>query len=221
MEIFRCFGDKKEIEAQIRDIIPYAKVSISSDCLDNIVRIGDIEEDDYYDLLDELDDIIYSDSDISLEETFVSFLANNNLMASAAESCTGGLLSSSIVNISGASKVFYEGIVSYNCQSKIDRLGVASETLEEYGAVSEQTASEMAYGLLGNEVDIGIAITGIAGPEGGTEEKPVGLVYVGIASMREAPFAIKCQFYGTREQIRMCAKNAALFYALQFLRENY
>ncbi|HKL74000.1 MAG TPA: nicotinamide-nucleotide amidohydrolase family protein [Clostridia bacterium] len=221
MYLFRCFGEKNVIEEKIKDIKPSLDVVIVNDCLDNVVYLENIQESEYYDILEDMDEIIYNDNDISLEETFVTFLQNNNLLVAVAESCTGGMLSASIVGVSGASKVFYEGIVTYSNQSKADRLGVSYETLSEYGAVSEEVAKEMAYGLIDNEVDIAISTTGIAGPDGGTKEKPVGLVYIGIASTRGEPFAIKNLFSGSREQIRRSTKNASLFYALQFLRDNY
>lgn len=219
--VFRCFGEKKVIENRLYEFKPDVEVMVVNNCLDNAVYLENVAEEDFYDILEEMDDVVYNDSDISLEETFVNFLTSNNLMISVAESCTGGLLSASIVNVSGASKVFYEGVITYSNQSKIDRLGVSEETLAEWGAVSEQTAKEMAYGLLDNEVDLAVSTTGIAGPDGGTPEKPVGLVYIGIASTRQEPFAIKNIFKGTREQIRRSAKNATMFYALQFLKENY
>lgn len=221
MRLFRCFGEKGDIEERLREIKPDIRAIVKNDCLDNIVYLENIDESEYYDILEEMEDIVYNDCDVSLEETFVTFLQNNDLMAAVAESCTGGMLSASIVSVSGASKVFYEGVVTYANQSKIDRLGVSYETLEQYGAVSEQVAKEMAYGLIDNEVDLAIATTGIAGPDGGTKEKPVGLVYIGIASTRNEPFAIRNMFYGSREQIRKSTKNASLFYALQFLRDNY
>ncbi|HOO22665.1 MAG TPA: nicotinamide-nucleotide amidohydrolase family protein [Clostridia bacterium] len=222
MRLIRCFGEKSAVEDRIRSVKPDVQAEIANDCLDNVVTFYDIEDNDFYDILEELDDIIYNDADITLEETFVNFLAVNNLMAAVAESCTGGLISAGIVNVSGASKVFYEGVVTYSNQSKIYRLGVSPESLAEFGAVSSEVAKEMAYGLIDDEVDIAISTTGIAGPDGGTPEKPVGLVYIGIAGASlEEPIAIRNIFKGTRSEIRRSAKNASLFYALQFLRKNY
>ncbi|NLL55890.1 MAG: CinA family protein [Clostridiales bacterium] len=221
MRVFRCYGDKSAIERRLKEVKRGISAMIVNNCMDNGVYLENIDDSDYYDILEELDDIIYNDTDVSLEETFVSFLNNNDLTVAVAESCTGGMLSASLVSVSGVSKVFYEGVVTYSNQSKIDRLGVSYDSLEEYGAVSEQVAKEMAFGLIDNEIDIAISTTGIAGPDGGTMQKPVGLVYIGIASTRCEPFAIKTMFSGTREQIRRSAKNASLFYALQFLRENY
>ncbi|MGL5330374.1 MAG: CinA family protein [Peptostreptococcaceae bacterium] len=121
------------------------------------------------------------DIDISIENEVAKRLVDKNLSISVAESCTGGLVSATLINYSGISSVFKEGIVSYSNESKINRLGVKKETLEKYGAVSKQTAREMAEGVASNfNTNIGLSTTGIAGPEGGTKDKPVGLVYIGI-----------------------------------------
>ena len=117
----------------------------------------------------------------SIEKYVCQKLLEKNLTIATAESCTGGLIASKLVNYPGISKVFKEGFVTYSNEAKIKRLNVKEETLEKYGAVSIQTAKEMAKGAaLAAETDIGLAVTGIAGPEGGTHEKPVGLVYIAI-----------------------------------------
>lgn len=111
----------------------------------------------------------------------VALLMQKKLTLSCAESCTGGLIAKSITDISGCSEVFFGGIVSYDNKVKTGVLGVKESTLEAHGAVSSQTAEEMAYGA--SRVcftDIGISTTGIAGPGGGSKEKPVGTVFVGI-----------------------------------------
>ena len=104
-----------------------------------------------------------------------------------AESCTGGFISHMITNISGASNIFERGIVSYSNPSKIALLNVKSEDIERYGAVSEQVAMQMADGIrIQSETDIGIGITGIAGPTGDTSTKPIGLVYIGYSTEKES-----------------------------------
>ncbi|MFA6865901.1 MAG: nicotinamide-nucleotide amidohydrolase family protein [Clostridia bacterium] len=221
MKVFRCFGNKVEILERLNAYKYKFEFDLYSSCYDNLIKVSSITDDEFDDLIEEIDDIVYNDEDISLEQTFVNFTLANDVKFAIAESCTGGMIASDLVAISGVSKVFYEGIITYSNEAKIKRLGVSEFTLESYGAVSEQTAKEMAYGLLDNEVDIGFATTGIAGPDGGTEEKPVGLVYIGVASSRSEPIAIKCNFEGTRQQIRRSAKNAAIFYALCCLKENY
>ena len=112
-------------------------------------------------------------------------LRKNNLTVATAESCTGGLLAHLLTNISGSSEYFDRGVVTYSNKSKIELLGVPQETINEYGAVSKQTAEAMAVGIKKQaKVDIGISTTGIAGPAGGTKEKPVGLVYIVIATSK-------------------------------------
>ncbi len=111
-----------------------------------------------------------------------NMLMSRGLTLSAAESCTGGMFGAALTDIAGISAVFDRSLVTYSNQAKMDELGVKPETLEEYGAVSEQTALEMAEGVRRKAgTDIGISVTGIAGPDGGTEEKHVGLVYIGLS----------------------------------------
>lgn len=129
-----------------------------------------------------LGDAIYDEGDKSLEYTVGRLLVDKKLTIATAESCTGGLVSSKLINYPGISDSMIEGIVTYSNESKMKRLGVKKETLDKYGAVSHQVAAEMAEGIrLTSGADIGISTTGIAGPGGGTAEKPVGLVYVGIS----------------------------------------
>jgi len=120
-------------------------------------------------------------------ETIIKKLAEKNIFMAIAESCTGGYISHMITNISGASKVFERGIVSYGNQAKVDILKVDQAVLEKYGAVSEEVARQMAYGVrvMSKLCDIGIGVTGIAGPKGGSPEKPVGLVYIGYSTVKE------------------------------------
>ena len=113
----------------------------------------------------------------------VDILKQRGLTLSTAESCTGGLVAKSITDVSGCSSVFYGGVVSYDNSVKQGVLGVKEETLNTYGAVSYETAREMAQGVRrALNTDIGISTTGIAGPDGGTPTKPVGTVYIGIAT---------------------------------------
>ncbi len=115
-------------------------------------------------------------------EMLVNKLKEKKFTLSCAESCTGGLIAKSITDVSGCSSVFYGGVVSYDNIVKMGILGVKEETLKEYGAVSNQTAEEMALGVKkACSTDIGISTTGIAGPGGAVPGKPVGTVYIGIA----------------------------------------
>ncbi|UCD14754.1 MAG: CinA family protein [Thermoplasmatales archaeon] len=144
-------------------------------------------------------------------------LKKHHLSVAIAESCTGGLLAHTLTNISGSSEYFDRGIVSYNNQAKVELLGVPEETLKQYGAVSEQTARAMAIGIKErSNVDIGISTTGIAGPTGGTKEKPVGLVYIGIASLKNVEVK-KFIFSGDRMQNKESTCNAALEMLLKSL----
>lgn len=151
-----------------------------------------------------------SESQTELDSVALNLLKKNNLTISIAESCTGGLLSSSIINIPGSSDVLLEGCVTYSNEAKMKRLGVKKETLDKFGAVSSETAIQMASGVrksLG--ADVGISTTGIAGPDGGSDKKPVGLVYIGV-STKDGDFSIKNIFTGDRNRIRMKATREAL-----------
>ncbi|CAA9890960.1 conserved hypothetical protein [Candidatus Methylobacter favarea] len=121
----------------------------------------------------------------------------------AAESCTGGGIAQIITEVPGSSAWFDRGFVTYSNSAKVQMLGVSQETLEKYGAVSAETAAEMAAGALAHsEADIAIAVTGIAGPEGGTPEKPVGTVFMAWAWENGNYKVEKMKFSGNRHQIR-------------------
>lgn len=118
---------------------------------------------------------------LSIEYLTCKLLTEKNLTISTAESCTGGLVAAKLIEFPGISKSFLEGAITYSNESKIKRLNVQESTLQNYGAVSFQTAEEMATGIAKScKTDIGLSTTGIAGPDGGTLDKPVGLVYIGI-----------------------------------------
>ena len=124
---------------------------------------------------------LYATGETSIEEVVAKMLVENNLKIAVAESCTGGMVSASLINYPGISSVFMEGCVTYSNEAKMKSLGVKKETLDVYGAVSDKCAKEMASGVAARyNTNVGIATTGIAGPGGGTDEKPVGLVYFGI-----------------------------------------
>lgn len=126
------------------------------------------------------DKIFTTREDVTLEEAVVELLREKNFTLTTAESCTGGLLAGRIMNVAGASSVYCEGYITYADAAKEKLLGVNKSTLESYGAVSRETAHEMAEGAAkAANADAAVSVTGIAGPGGGTEEKPVGLVYIG------------------------------------------
>lgn len=159
---------------------------------------------------DKVGKYIYSDDDISLEDTVAKILVSKNLTIGVAESCTGGMVSSNLINYPGISSVFMEGCVTYSNEAKMKSLGVKKETLDKFGAVSEETAKEMAEGIAKrHNTNIGLSTTGIAGPEGGSEEKPVGLVYLGIY-INGKTMAKRYVFNGNRQQIRLRATKTIL-----------
>lgn len=136
----------------------------------------------------------------------INFMLENNLSLSCAESCSGGLLSAKFIDFAGASKIFYEGIISYSNYSKIKRLGVRGETLKKFGAVSKEVALEMLNSF---QTDICISTTGIAGPKSDNSEKPVGLVYIGL-KIKNKTFVREFNFSGERQKVRNQTVNAAL-----------
>jgi nicotinamide-nucleotide amidase len=143
---------------------------------------------------------IYSDDETSIEKTVGSLLKKKKLTISAAESCTGGLITSKLTDISGSSDYVIDGIVSYADEAKIKFLGVKKESIKKYGAVSEQVAKEMARGIrLRSKTDIGISATGIAGPTGARKNKPVGLVWIGFSD-KNVTFAKNFVF--TKDRLR-------------------
>lgn len=147
-------------------------------------------------------DYIVSESGESIEEVVVGLLKNKGYKISVAESCTGGMLASLLVNVPGASEVFQEGFVTYANEAKMKYLGVRKETIAEYGVVSEPVVLEMISGLKRlNGAEVRIGISGIAGPGGGTKEKPVGLVHYAIG-INDDSYAEAKIFKGNREQIR-------------------
>lgn len=162
-----------------------------------------------------LGDKVYAIGDgISIEDSVCRYLIENNKTISVAESCTGGMLSSRIINISGISKCYKQGYITYSNEAKMKLLGVREETLQNYGAVSKETAIEMAIGCAKNaSSDIAISTTGIAGPDGGTDEKPVGLVYIGLY-VDGKTYVKKYNIVGNRQKVRKLTTT----YALDFVR---
>ncbi|WP_115640192.1 competence/damage-inducible protein A [Clostridium putrefaciens] len=227
-KIIRLFGiGESTMEDEIKDILesqtnptvaPYAKES------DLILRITSKAKDEKEakklieplekQITQRLAKYIYGTNEDTLESVVGEKLIKENLTIASAESCTGGMLSSKLVNVPSISKVFIEGAVTYSNQSKMGRLSVKKETLEKYGAVSKETAIEMAEGIAKSaRTDIGISTTGIAGPEGGTSEKPVGLVYIGLY-IKGNTLVKELNIKGSRERVR----TRATMEALNFLR---
>lgn len=161
-----------------------------------------------------LGDNIYGVDDDTIEGVVGKMLIDKELTISTAESCTGGLLAGKIINCPGISSVFMEGAVTYSNKSKMRAIGVSKETLDKYGAVSPETAAEMAEGIAKvSGTDIGLSTTGIAGPDGGTAEKPVGLVYAGLY-LKGMVKTIRLNLNGNRQNVR----SLTVIRALDFLR---
>jgi nicotinamide-nucleotide amidase len=162
---------------------------------------------------------IYGVDDETLASAAGRELRLHSATVSVAESCTGGLLGSMITSVSGASDYFAGGVIAYSNDVKQSVLSVDEEILHTYGAVSEETAVAMAQGVSRlTRSTYGISVTGVAGPLGGTPEKPVGLVYVGIASQNETR-AYRLQYRGSRDQIRIRTSKQALWRLIQMLQE--
>lgn len=145
-----------------------------------------------------------------MEKAVVELLLSNDLTVTCAESCTGGMLSARLINVPGVSEIYKSGLVTYSNKAKRTLLNVKKSTLQKHGAVSEQTAEQMAKGAaLFSKADVAVAVTGIAGPDGGTEEKPVGLVY--IACYVKGTVTVKeFRFQGNRMKVREASTTAAL-----------
>ena len=148
----------------------------------------------------------------SIAEQVLARATKADIMLTCAESCTGGMVAAALTDISGASSVLDRGFVTYSNEAKIDLLGVQEDTLLAHGAVSSETAMEMAAGALtaAPGTALAVAITGIAGPGGGSVEKPVGLVWFGLAMTGEAPVTEHHIFKGDRAAIRQQAAHHAL-----------
>jgi len=209
----------KEGEVELRVT---ASGSNEKDCLDLINPAIDK-------IKSEIGDVIYGIDIKSLQNAVVTKLLEKNLTLATAESCTGGLIGKRITEISGCSSVYLGGIISYDNSVKVNQLNVSEETLKKYGAVSEQTALEMCIGAAKNlNADIGVSTTGIAGPGGGTDEKPVGLVYAGVYFNNKKTGEIihkavrlnlgRRMYKDEREMIRYAASSNALYEVLKLLK---
>ena len=159
---------------------------------------------------------VVSDDDRSLEEVLMHTLTEQSKTIATAESCTGGRIASRITDVSGASSVFTHGFITYSNEAKTELLGVPKDLLETHGAVSEEVATAMAAGAMEKaQSDIAISVTGIAGPTGGSEEKPVGTVWIGISVRGEQPYAIKKFYPNGREIFKQLVSQASLYKGLR------
>jgi len=230
-KIIRIFGIS---ESQLNDLIkqiednyniylsflphfPFIRLRIFAENLSE-TEINNLDDD----LRRILGDYVFSWRDKDIGEEIKSLFIKNQLKFSVAESCTGGLISEMLTAVPGSSQYFDRGFVTYTNKSKEELLGVNSETLLKYGAVSEETAKEMVEGVLEfSDGDIAVSVTGIAGPEGGTEEKPVGTVFIGIGDRSSRVNIRKNNFWGNREQVRNFSATSALFMVLKWIEKYY
>jgi nicotinamide-nucleotide amidase len=167
-----------------------------------------------------LGSFIFATADQTMEGVVGEMLLQKKLTLSVAESCTGGLIGNLLTNVPGSSGYFLGGVIVYSNQAKMDLLGVSKQTLDTYGAVSGQVAGEMAAGVRRElKTDLGLSVTGIAGPDGGTDEKPAGTVHIGLAS-GEKLFSGKYRFWGKREQNKLNSAVMALDWVRRHLHGN-
>jgi nicotinamide-nucleotide amidase len=168
---------------------------------------------------EKLGEFLVSDDRRLVEEVCVALLAERGQWVATAESCTGGFIAHRLTNVSGASGVFAHGFVTYGNDAKTKHLGVSSEMLQQYGAVSEQVAAAMAEGCLHTSgADHALAVTGIAGPTGGSEQKPVGTVFIALASKGHAVEVRKRWFRGDRDWFKILTSQTALDFLRRRLR---
>ena len=215
----RIFGKgESTLTYELRDIIenqtnptvaPYVKtgeVSLRVTALCQSLEEGEALARPMIDeIVSRVGDIVYSTIGESLPETCARMLLDENKTLAIAESCTGGLVASEFVAIPGCSKFLLEGCVTYSDQAKMLRLGVKQETLDAFGAVSEQCAREMAEGMrLSSGADYALATTGFAGPDGGTPQEPVGSIYLALASP-DGVTTKHVQLFGDRARVREIA----------------
>ena len=215
---------ESQVETILRDIIdtqtnptiaPYAKLTevalrITASASEEAVAQKLIEPMAAK-IYDRLGQYIYGEDDDCLAKIILNKLASKDQTLAIAESCTGGLLASAFVDIPGSSQVLLEGAVTYGNKSKINRLGIQEDLLATHGAVSPQVAAAMAEGISRTSgADIGISTTGIAGPDGGTDEKPVGLVYIGLYIAGQGTQTKELRLIGDRNEIRARAVVGAL-----------
>lgn len=217
---------ESDVDAVIRDL----KISSETECIINagsgkvVVKLRGYNNQEIDNISKELaqhfKDSYLGDNYTDEAKLIIDLLKERNKTVSFAESCTGGLLSEYITNISGASAVFMGSVVSYDNSVKQNVLNVPEHILKDYGAVSEECASFMARGVKDlMKTDYSVSITGIAGPGGATDTKPVGLVYIGVSHKNNTE-VYKNIFNGDRYQVRMRSAKKALFYLLNAVTEN-
>ena len=218
--IFRVYKVfEADIKKLIRDINTDIKIQLRKPGIDLILRSYDeIDNKIIEKLRNRLKDYLYTENDKNIEEILGEILRKHNLTLSVFESCTGGLVQNLITDVSGSSDYFVGGSVVYSNRLKVDICGVRRETLQKYGAVSRQTVYEMVKGGMNNfNTDTAIGISGIAGPNGGTKEKPVGVVYIGVG-YRNKIMVNKYLFTGVRVYIKKQSAFTSIFDLIKLIK---
>jgi nicotinamide-nucleotide amidase len=209
-------GQTGNVHLGVYPYFPEIHITISLRGQDEATVMGELDrmEEEIQNLMGPF---IFSSGNQTLAEVVGKILREKGPRISVAESCTGGLIGNLLTNVPGSSQYFQGGAVVYSDESKMALLNVSSETIKRHGAVSDQTVREMAEGVKKRlNTDIGLAVTGIAGPDGGTEKKPVGTVHVGLAVENET-FSGKFRFRGTREQVKLNTSMTALDWVRRYL----
>ncbi|MBQ3226822.1 MAG: competence/damage-inducible protein A [Clostridia bacterium] len=223
-KVLRLFGiGESTLGEEVRDLMESANPTLAPYAKDNEVTLritakAESEEEADHLICDMKEKVtarvgahIYGEDEEELYAVVCRMLKERGMTIAAAESCTAGLFSATIANWPGASEILHEGVVTYANRAKEKYLGVSSQTLQSVGAVSPETAQEMAEGIRkASGADIGVGITGIAGPGGGTPEKPVGLVYIGVAHEGRTE-VLERNLHGTRKKVREASVMNALF----------
>jgi nicotinamide-nucleotide amidase len=195
---------------------PWMKVTLRSEA-DNDDAANDLLVPAARTVRERLKEYCFSSGDISMDDAVAELFRDRCLTLSLAESCSGGLIAKRITDIPGSSRYFCEGMVTYSNYAKMRLLGVPAEVLDNCGAVSSECASAMAKGArLASGSDLGLAVTGIAGPDGGSEEKPVGTVFISLAAP-DGCWTKRFQFSGSRDEIRTLTAWTALDWLRRYL----
>lgn len=229
-QVYRVFGlDEKEIALRlqgiqegglpawltVRSYFPEVHLGINAKSQDSAGRMvleGAIET-----VRDRLGAYIFSSHGEPMELRVGNLLRQEGLTLSVAESCTGGLIGHLLTEVTGSSGYFQGGAVVYSNTSKINLLAVSEDTIQQFGAVSDETAREMARGVrICFKTDLGLAVTGIAGPDGGSEDKPVGTVHIALAAGDEV-FSEKYRFQGKRRQVKLQTAMMALDWVRRYI----
>lgn len=220
-----CGIERAALEKKIGDIISEYAVSLSEHEAEIHLQFSAATEEALANIEQELqsvlEDLIFGKDEDTLEGTVGNLLRKHELKIAVAESCTGGELTGQLTDIPGSSDYLMAGIVCYSNEAKTKLVNVSSKTLLQHGAVSAATADEMAAGVrIVMDTDLGLGITGIAGPTGGTPEKPVGLVFIALSSKLRS-LTERCLFTGSRKIIKIKAAQTVLNLLRLFILEEF